>query len=31
LLRKINSADTEIGRWMTLPPPEATRSAERAS
>jgi Protein of unknown function (DUF4231) len=27
LLRKINSADTEIGRWMTLPPPEATRSA----
>ncbi len=25
LLRKVNSADTEIGRWMTLPPPAATR------
>jgi hypothetical protein len=31
LLRRINSADTEIGRWMTLPPPGATRSAERPS
>jgi hypothetical protein len=31
LLRKINSADTEIGRWMTLPPPGATPSAKHAS
>ena len=30
LLRKINSADTEIGRWMTLPPPGKKQGAEHA-
>jgi len=30
LLRKINSADTETGRWMTLPPPGTTLGAEQA-
>jgi hypothetical protein len=30
LLRRINSADTEIGRWMTLPPPGAAPSADQS-
>jgi len=30
-LRRINSADTEIGRWMTLPPPGTAQGAKQAT